>query len=169
MSAEGDSSFWTWMAGAVATVALSIVTGTWAASRKVTIFEATQAKHDADITSLKGIEASQRIVEATQIKHTADITALKLAAEGHATFCAKQKEELLEAIRKEICSIVKLAIKDMTIDHHASIASLDKNIALIAQSNEQMEAHIIEIFNRLNRRDTDNPSGKERRGHSAGN
>lgn len=101
-------------------------------------------------------------------QHEMRLAAIELSCSGHAAFCAKQKEELLDAIRKEICSIVKLAIKDMTIDHHASIASLDKNVALIAQSNEQMEAHIVEIFNRLNRRDTDNPSGKERRGH-AGN
>ena len=96
-------------------------------------------------------------------QHEMRLASLETSAAAHPVFCAKQKEELLDAINKEICSIVKLAIKDVTIDHHASIASLDKNVALIAQSNEQMEAHIIEIFNRLNRRDTDNPSGKERR------
>ena len=164
MSADGDFSVWTWLVGAASTVLVGIASGTWAASRKVTMFEATQAKHTADIINLKGVEAAQRIVEATQIKQTADITALKLAAEGHSAFCAKQKEDLLDAIRKEICHIVKLAIKDMTIEHHSSIASLDKNVALIAQSNEQMEGHIAEIFKRLNRRDTDHSPGVERRG-----
>ena len=101
-------------------------------------------------------------------QHEMRLTALERDSAGHATFCAKQKEELLDAIRKEICSIVKLAIKDLTIEHHASISSLDKNVALIAQSNEQMEAHIVEIFNRLNRRDTDHSPGVDRRGH-AGN
>ena len=134
MSADNDVSLWTWMLGAVSSVGVGLLSGTWAASKKM-------AQHDMRLL------------------------ALETAATNHSAFCAKQKEELLDAIRKEICSIVKLAIKDMTIDHHASIASLDKNVALIAQSNEQMEAHIIEIFNRLNRRDTDNPSGKERRGH----
>jgi len=101
-------------------------------------------------------------------QHEMRLTALEKEATGHSAFCARQKEELLDAIRKEICHIVKLAIKDLTLEHHSSIASLDKNVALIAQSNEQMEKHIEEIFNRLNRRDTDHPFGKERRSH-AGN
>lgn len=98
-------------------------------------------------------------------QHEMRLSALENASAGHAAFCAKQKEDLLDAIRKEICSIVKLAIKDLTIEHHASISSLDKNVALIAQSNEQMEKHIEEIFNRLNRRDTDHSPGVDRRGH----
>ena len=135
MSVDNDVSVWTWLVGAVSSVGVGLLSGAWAASKKMA-------------------------------QHEMRLAAIELSCSGHAAFCAKQKEELLEAIRKEICSIVKLAIKDMTIDHHASIASLDKNVALIAQSNEQMETHIIEIFNRLNRRDTDNPTGKERR-HNA--
>ena len=134
MSVDNDVSVWTWAVGAIGSLGVGLISGTWAASKKMA-------------------------------QHEMRLTALENASAGHAAFYARQKEELLDTIRKEICNIVKLAIKDLTIDHHASIASLDKNVALIAQSNEQMEAHIIEIFNRLNRRDTDNPSGKERRGH----
>ena len=134
MSVDNDVSVWTWLVGAVSSVGVGLISGTWAASKKMA-------------------------------QHEMRLAAIELSCSGHAAFCAKQKEDLLEAVRKEICNIVKLAIKDLTIEHHSSISSLDKNVALIAQSNEQMEKHIIEIFNRLNRRDTDNPSGKERRGH----
>ena len=134
MSADNDVSLWTWAVGAIGSIGIGLLSGTWAASKKM-------AQHDMRLL------------------------ALETAATNHSAFCAKQKEDLLEAVRKEICNIVKLAIKDLTIEHHSSISSLDKNVALIAQSNEQMEKHIEEIFNRLNRRDTDNPSGKERRGN----
>jgi hypothetical protein len=157
MSPDSGFSVWTWVVGIVSSLFVGVSSGTWAASRKVAMFEATQAQHATDILALKGVEA-------TQIKHTADIVALKLAAEGHSTFCAKQKQDLIDAIRKEICSIVQLAISDLSLKQQSSIASLDKNVALIAQSNEQMESHIVEIFNRLNReRDTGSPTGKERR------
>lgn len=132
MSADNDVGLWTWAVGAVSSLGVGLISGTWSASRKMA-------------------------------QHEMRLTALEKEATGHSAFCAKQKQDLLEAIQKEICHIVKVAIKDLTIEHHSSIASLDKNVALIAQSNEQMEAHIAEIFNRLNRRDTDNPSGKERR------
>lgn len=164
MSTEGDIGFWKWLLGIATSVVVGVASGTWAASRKVTLFESTQAKHAEDIANLKSIEAAQKVVEATQIKHTADIVALKLAAEGHTAFCAKQKQDLLDSIRKEICNIVQLAISDLNLKQQANISNLDKNVALIAQSNEQMEKHIEEIFNRLNRRDTDHQPGVDRRG-----
>lgn len=165
MSTEGDIGFWKWAVGIASSIVVGIASGTWAASRKVTLFESTQAKHAEAIADLKGVEAAQRVVEAAQIKHTADIVALKLAAEGHTAFCAKQKQDLLDSIRKEICNIVQLAISDLTLKQQANISNLDKNVALITQSNEQMGKHIEEIFNRLNRRDTDRQPEFDRRSH----
>ena len=135
MSADNDVSLWTWAVGAIGSIGVGLLSGTWSASRKM-------AQHDMRIA------------------------ALETATSAYPAFCARQKQDLLDAIQKDICNIVRLAISDLTLKQNSSIASLDKNVALIAQSNEQMEAHIAEIFNRLNRRDTDNPSGKERR-HNA--
>ena len=78
MSADNDVSLWTWAAGAVSSVVIGLLSGTWAASKKM-------AQHDMRLL------------------------ALETAATNHSAFCAKQKEELLDAIRKEI-SRLKTAI-----------------------------------------------------------
>lgn len=103
------------------------------------------------------------LLEARDVSNEARIGVLEKAREDQTIFCNRQKEELLAALQKEICNIVKLAIKDLLLDQKDRVASLDKNIALIAQSHEQMEKHIEEIFNRLNRRDTDHSQGQDRR------
>ena len=75
MSVDNDVSVWTWLVGAVSSVGVGLLSGTWAASKKM-------AQHEMRLTALERDSA------------------------GHATFCAKQREELLDAIRKEICHIV---------------------------------------------------------------
>jgi hypothetical protein len=129
---------------------IGLLTGSWAASRKITLYETKMAAHDDKLAELEAFKLEQAALHA---KQKADQTA----------FCTKQKEELLEVLRKDICSIVKLAIKDMVIEHNGQLSNLDKNVALIAQSNGQMEKNIEEIFRRLNRRDSDHLPGQERR------
>jgi len=131
--------FWRWFAATAGSVLLGLLGGTWAASRKVTMLEAKEAMQDDRLDAFDRFRTDQ------------------------ITFCARQKDDLLAALQKEICNIVKIAIKDLLLDQKDRVASLDKNIALIAQSHEQMEKHIEEIFNRLNRRDTDHNPGQDRR------
>ena len=80
------------------------------------------------------------------------LAALELAEQNRDDHCATQRAEILEELRREICAIVKGAIKDMVIGHNKDLASLDKNLALQAQAMAAIQRDVEAIIGRLNRR-----------------
>jgi hypothetical protein len=69
--------------------------------------------------------------------------------------CARQKEEIMEDLRKEVGGIVRAAIQDMVITHLRDLAGLDKTLAVQAEAMKQIQADVEAIFGRLNRRGED--------------
>lgn len=93
----------------------------------------------------------------------ARLKVLENARATHDARCEKQKSDLVETIRKEVCSIVKLAIKDSIIDNTKTIGDINGSIRVLATMQEEIQKDISDIFSRLSKRDSDRSNGQERR------
>lgn len=77
--------------------------------------------------------------------------------------CEQQRAEMLTEIEKKVCSVVRMAIKDMLLDCKDRDAKTATDIALLTQSMAQMQLDVEAIFERLNRRRDDHGQGERRR------
>ncbi len=78
-------------------------------------------------------------------------------------FCAQQKAALIAELQKDICNIVKLANKDLIIDHNSKLATIGTDVAVQANLMMQIQKDVEAIFDRLNRRNDDQGGHDERR------
>lgn len=147
---QEEFNLWKWVFGAAATILTGIFTGTWAVAAKTKDIEAQldQAKKDS--------------------VHNADrIKMLEDAQVSQQAFCEKQQDQLTKAITASICASVKEMLSTDVLRQTKEIAEINKNIALIAQSQEMTKDDITEIFARLNNwkrtGSTSNDTGLRRR------
>lgn len=136
-----DWSLWRWMAGPALGLLGGLLGGIWSARGLLKDLQ----HNDADLARrLKLVEQQRKQDEERR---------------------ERQKAELLEEVKKEICNIVKLAIKDLIIDHNKELASISTDVAIQSTLMEQMMADVAAIFGRLNRRseDRDELQGDRRR------
>lgn len=78
---------------------------------------------------------------------------IERAHKSQAAHCTQQRDEILSSLRREVCDIIRSALKDQVIAHNKELAGLDKHMALQAQTMQQIQEDVEAIFGRLNRRD----------------
>ena len=71
--------------------------------------------------------------------------------------CDRQRNEIMEELRKEIGRVVRAAIQDREIAYNKELAAIDKNLALQTQATQQIQEDVEAIFGRLNRRSDEQP------------
>jgi len=94
--------FWRWFAATAGSVLLGLLGGTWAASRKITQYEAKIATHEVNIGSHETKLAEVATIRSRVDAHDITLTSLSTFKQEQIAFCARQKDELLEALQKEI-------------------------------------------------------------------
>ena len=70
-------------------------------------------------------------------------------------YCASQRREILDELRKEVCAILTSALKDAKIEAGAERATVATALALHTQALETIKKDIQAIFKRLDRRHQD--------------
>lgn len=78
--------------------------------------------------------------------------------------CPVQHKELVTELKAAVCAGFKLAMKETEQKIEKRLAGHDKDIAVLDRRQAQSEAHIEELFGRLNRRHEDRPVDPDRRG-----
>lgn len=130
---QEEFNIWKWVVGAATTVLAGVFTGTWAVAAKTKGFEAQieqlNKKHEQG-------ESRIRVLEEAQVSQQA--------------FCERQQEQLTKAITASICASVKEMLSSDVLRQTKEIGEINKNLALIAQSQEMTKEDITEIFARLN-------------------
>jgi len=137
---DDDAGVWQWGIGIAIALLSGLIGGIWSTRGTLAELEHTDADHEARIG------------------------ALELHKREMAEFCDKRKAELLAELAKEVCNVVRLAIKDVTIENNSKLASISTNQALQGQLLQQIQDDVAAIFGRMNRRNGDKPPhGVERR------
>jgi hypothetical protein len=140
MTPDDDLGVWKWAVAVALSVLSGLIGGVWVSRGVLSALENIDADHEKRIHTLE-----------QQKKDQAD-------------FCDKRKNELLAELTKEICSIVKISIQEITIENNAKLAAISINQALQGQILGQIQADVEAIFGRMNRRSLDREqSGDSRR------
>lgn len=109
------------------------------------------------VTVFTGTVVGAWAASAVASNHDARIKHLEDEATARAFRCDKQRADILEELRREVCAIVKDSISNLKERQGEKLASMDKNLALIAQAQMDGKEKMDEIFARLNRRGDDQP------------
>jgi len=126
-----DFGIFKWMAGIAFSGIAGLIGGVWVTRGVLKDLEHNDADQNKRISSL---EASRREQD---------------------DFCARQKTALIAELQKEICNIVRLAIKDLIIDHNKELGAISTNVAIQSKLMEQIQDDVAAIFERINRRSDD--------------
>jgi len=139
MTPDDDLGVWEWMIGIGLSVLSGLIGGVWVSRGTLASLEHTDADHEKRIVSLEQCKKEQ------------------------ADFCDKRKNELLAELKNEVCSVVRLAIKDVTIENNVKLSAISLDQALQGQKLDQIQDDVAAIFGRMNRRGDDHDQHTDRR------
>jgi len=141
---DDDMGFWKWGVGVAIPALTWLIAKVWVSSGILATLKHTDQDHATRLDS-----------------HDKQLEALVLYCKEQVDFCDKRKNELLLELTKEVCNVVRLAIKDVTIEHNQKLAAIGTNQALQGQMLQQIQLDVEAIFGRMNQRvtDTSHPRG----------
>jgi hypothetical protein len=128
ISPDSDWSFWRWVLGLAGSALAGLLGGVWFSRGVLKDLQHTDEAHNTRLLALENFKLQQE------------------------AFCSKQKAELIDLLQREICSIVRAAIKDLTIDQNEKLSKISTSIAVQASMSSDIKADIAEIFHRMNQR-----------------
>jgi hypothetical protein len=144
ISPESDWSFWRWVLGLAGSALAGLLGGVWF-SRGV-------------LKDLEHADKQQSIARETlEVAHNARLITLENFKAQQEAFCARQKAELVDLLQREICSIVRAAIKDLTIEQNEKLSKISTSIAVQASVSSGIKADLADISQRMNQRRKGDP------------
>ena len=114
---------------------VAITTGTWIVTSRA-----------------KDIVAAQKSLSDAQVVLADRIAALETTDRDMGRFCREQRRELLEELRRDVCNVLTIALKDAKIESNRDLSVMSTTMELHTQSLGEIQKDIEAIFKRLDRR-----------------
>lgn len=114
---------------------VAITTGTWIVANRA-----------------KDIVAAQKSLSDAQVVLADRIAALETTDRDMGRFCREQRRELLEELRRDVCNVLTIALKDAKIESNRDLSVMSTTMELHTQSLGEIQKDIEAIFKRLDRR-----------------
>ena len=133
-SAE-DIGWWRELLAWIGSGVVAITTGTWIVA-----------------TRSREIVAAQVALSKAQLALADRITALEETDRDMGRFCKEQRRELLDELRRDVCQVLTIALKDAKIESNRDLSTMTTTMELHTQALGEIQKDIEAIFRRLDRR-----------------
>ena len=130
-----DLGWWRELLAWIGSGVVAITTGTWIVANRA-----------------KDIVAAQKSLSDAQCVLAERITALENTDRDMGRFCRDQRRELLEELRRDVCHVLQLALKDAKIESNRDLSTMTTTMELHTQALGEIQKDIEAIFRRLDRR-----------------
>ena len=130
-----DLGWWRELLAWIGSGVVAITTGTWIVANRA-----------------KDIVAAQKALSDAQCVLAERITALETTDRDMGRFCRDQRRELLEELRRDVCHVLQLALKDAKIESNRDLSTMTTTMELHTQALGEIQKDIEAIFRRLDRR-----------------